>query len=107
MTHGDQVTVIGGGLMGPGIAACAALAGHPTVLHARSAETTYRGVDAVHKNLAELQKGGLIDTEQVDTAAGLLRGEANLEAVKDMNALAAKRDRFIMKAVQIVRELNG
>lgn len=80
MSHGNQVTIIGCGLMGPGIAASAALAGHTTVLQARSAETAHRGVDAVYHNLAELQKGGLIDSEQVETAAGLLRAEANLEA---------------------------
>jgi 3-hydroxyacyl-CoA dehydrogenase len=52
MADGNQVTIIGCGLMGPGIATCAALAGHTTVLQARSTERIKRGVDAAHKNLA-------------------------------------------------------
>jgi 3-hydroxybutyryl-CoA dehydrogenase len=79
MTNQNQVTIIGCGLMGPGIATSAALAGHPTVLQARSAERISQGMDAAHKNLAELQSGGLIDPHQVETASGLLRGELDLE----------------------------
>lgn len=52
MTHANQVTIIGCGLMGPGIATCAAWAGHPTVMQDLSPELTRRGVDATHKNLA-------------------------------------------------------
>ena len=122
MADGNQVTIIGCGLMGPGIATCAALAGHTTVLQARSAERINRGVDAAHKNLAELHKGGLIDPEQVDTACGLLRGETNLEAalkgsfivieaitenLADKQALFAKLDRLTAADVILTSNTSG
>jgi 3-hydroxybutyryl-CoA dehydrogenase len=122
MADGNQVTIIGCGLMGPGIATCAALAGHTTVLQALSAERINRGVDAAHKNLAELHKGGLIDPEQVDTACGLLRGETNLEAalkgsfivieaitenLADKQALFAKLDRLTAADVILTSNTSG
>ena len=122
MTDGNQVTIIGCGLMGPGIATCAALAGHTTVLQARSTERINRGVDAAHKNLAELHKGGLIDPVQVDTASDLLRGETNLEAavsgsflvieaisenLADKQALFTKLDRLTAADVILTSNTSG
>jgi len=122
MTDGDQVTIIGCGMMGPGIAACAALAGHTTVLQGRTEQRINQGVEAAHKNLAELLKGGLIDPEQADTASGLLRGETNLEAavngsflvieaisenLADKQALFAKLDRLTAADVILTSNTSG
>jgi 3-hydroxybutyryl-CoA dehydrogenase len=122
MTDGNQVTIIGCGMMGPGIAACAALAGHTTVLQGRTEQRINQGVKAAHKSLAELLKGGLIDPEQVDRASGLLRGETNLEAavngsflvieaitenVADKQALFAKLDRLTAADVILTSNTSG
>jgi len=122
MPHANQVTIIGCGQMGPGIAACAALAGHTTVLQARSAGRVDRGVDAAHQNLAELRKGGLIDPLQLDKASALLRGEANLEAgvngsflvieaitedLGDKQALFAELDRLTAADVILTSNTSG
>ena len=122
MTNANQVTIIGCGMMGPGIAACAALAGHPTVLQARSKERINQGVEAAHKNLVELQKGGLINPAQVDTACGLLRGETNLEAavngsfliieaisenLADKQALFSELDRLTAADVILTSNTSG
>lgn len=80
MKNSNQITIIGCGLMGPGIAASAALAGHLTVLQDLSAELSEQGVVAARKNLSELHQGGLINAEQMKTAAGLLQSQAELEA---------------------------
>jgi len=80
MTNSNQITIIGCGLMGPGIAASAALAGHITVLQDLSEELSEQGVVAARKNLAELHQGGLINPEQMETASGLLKSQADLEA---------------------------
>jgi 3-hydroxybutyryl-CoA dehydrogenase len=77
-------------------------------------------IDAVGLDLAlSVQDQVLPGLYNSPEAAGFLKnlvGQGNLGyktgkgfynwQVKDMEALAAKRDRFIMKAVQIVRELN-
>lgn len=122
MTDGNQVTIVGCGMMGPGIATCAALAGHTTVLQARSAEGINRGIEAAHKNLAELQKGGLISPVQVNTASALLKGETNLETalngsflvieaisenLADKQALFAELDRLAAADVILTSNTSG
>jgi len=75
----DQITVIGAGMMGPGIATCAALAGHPTVIVYRSQASADRALYAVRRNLSQLIDGKLIDRHQADRAQEILRLESNLE----------------------------
>jgi 3-hydroxybutyryl-CoA dehydrogenase len=122
MTDANQVSIIGCGMMGPGIAACAALAGHTTVLQGRTQQRIHQGVEAAHKCLTELQKGGLIDLQQMDTACDLLRAEKNLEsAVKgsflvieaitenlaEKQALFAELDRLTAADVILASNTSG
>jgi 3-hydroxybutyryl-CoA dehydrogenase len=74
----DQVTVVGAGMMGPGIATSAALAGHPVVIVYRSPASGDRALDAVRRNLAQLLDGKLIDRDQADRARESVRLESDL-----------------------------
>lgn len=80
MADKNPVTIIGCGLMGPGIAASAALAGHPTVLQDLTAERSEQGIASAKKNLSALRQGGLINANQVEAAAARLQSQTELEA---------------------------
>ena len=78
MNTKDQLTVIGAGMMGPGIATCAALAGHPVVIVHRSPASADRAVEAVRRNLLQLADGKLIDRAQAERAREKVRLEPDL-----------------------------
>jgi len=73
-----QITVVGAGMMGPGIATSAALAGHPVVIVHRSPASADRAIDTIRRNLAQLTDGKLIDRAQADTASQKVRLESDL-----------------------------
>jgi 3-hydroxybutyryl-CoA dehydrogenase len=80
----STVTIIGAGLMGPGIAACSTLGGHPTVLVDKTSELASGGVNKAKQNLTQLRDNQLINQDQADSAQGLLRTETDLKrAVAD------------------------
>jgi 3-hydroxybutyryl-CoA dehydrogenase len=74
----SRIAVVGAGLMGSGIAASAAIAGHDVVLTdcdtARAAQSV--GVAAGH--IRQLVDGGLVDAEAGRLAQSRLHGEADL-----------------------------
>jgi len=74
-----KVTVVGAGLMGPGIAACAAAAGHPTTLVDCDAERTMEGVRRCGQLLQQLADNDLIGADTAARARGLLAGQTDLE----------------------------
>jgi len=75
----NTVTIIGAGLMGPGIAACSTLAGHPTILVDKTSELASKGAKKAEQNLTQLLDNQLIDQGQADSALSLLQTETNLE----------------------------
>lgn len=80
----NVITIIGAGLMGPGIAACSTLSGHPTILVDKTCALALAGVDKAKQNLIQLLDNQLIDRGQADSAQALLRTETALErAVAD------------------------
>jgi 3-hydroxybutyryl-CoA dehydrogenase len=80
----STVTIIGAGLMGPGIAACSTLSGHPTILVDKTPELALGGVNKTKQNLTQLLDNQLVDQGQVDSAQALLRTKTDLElAVAD------------------------
>jgi len=98
-----QITVVGAGMMGPGIATSAALAGHPVVIVHRSPASADRAIDTIRRNLAQLTDGKLIDRAQADTASQKVRLESDLArgldgsfwVIESINEdLAAKQDLF-------------
>jgi 3-hydroxybutyryl-CoA dehydrogenase len=72
MIDKKRVVVIGAGLMGPGIAACAALAGHPAVLLARTAEKAAAGEVRARGQIAQLLDNQLVTAEQAAATEDLL-----------------------------------
>jgi 3-hydroxybutyryl-CoA dehydrogenase len=75
----NTVTIIGAGLMGPGIAACSTLGGHPTILVDRTTVLASSGVDKAKQNLTQLLDNQLIDQGQADSAQALLQPETDLQ----------------------------
>ncbi len=78
MASKNQVTVVGAGMMGPGIATSAALAGHPVVIVHRSPASADRARNAVRRNLSQLLDGKLIDRARADRAQEIVRLEPDL-----------------------------
>src|SRR5665648_256619 len=78
------VTIIGAGLMGPGIATCSTLGGCPTILLDRTSDLAIAGVNKTRENLNQLLENELIDRDQADSAMALLQTQTDLKlAVKD------------------------
>ena len=67
-------------MMGPGIAACLALAGHRVRLFGRSAQSLDRGLAAARGGMDVLRREGLVTPAQADSAAERLRGATDLAA---------------------------
>lgn len=81
MTNGDVVGVVGGGLMGVGIAVRFALGGHSTVVVEASAERA-AGVPAVAADiLSQLLDAGVIDAARRDRALARLHVGGELAAL--------------------------
>jgi 3-hydroxybutyryl-CoA dehydrogenase len=71
-------------MMGPGIATCSSLAGHPTTLIGRTSESVLVGVNKAKQNLTQLLDNQLINQDQANSAQDLLQTETDLKrAVKD------------------------
>lgn len=79
MVERNTVTIIGAGLMGPGIATCSTLGGYPTILIDKTAELACAGVDKAKQNLEQLRENQLINWDQVYSAQALLRAKMDLE----------------------------
>lgn len=103
MPNKNAVVIIGTGMMGPGLAACAALAGHPTVLIGRSIDKARQGVAAAKQNIAQLRENQLAAKNQANQAQQLLKPEIDIsqslenaflvvEAITE--DLASKQDLF-------------
>jgi 3-hydroxybutyryl-CoA dehydrogenase len=77
MTNDAKVAILGVGMMGPGIAACSALAGHPTVLIGRDPERASHGVEAASENIKQLFEHDLVGPEQAERGISLLSGSSD------------------------------
>jgi 3-hydroxybutyryl-CoA dehydrogenase len=78
-----RVLVIGGGIMGSGIAQCAAMAGHETALHDVSAAQLGRAREAIETSLGRFQRSERIDAASVEAAWARLRLLEDLEEAAD------------------------
>jgi 3-hydroxybutyryl-CoA dehydrogenase len=78
MPKKNTVTIVGAGLMGPGIAACSALAGHPTTLVDLTPEMASTGVDKARQNIAQLLANQLAGEDRASQAHHLLRAETDI-----------------------------
>jgi 3-hydroxybutyryl-CoA dehydrogenase len=75
-----EVAIIGVGMMGPGIAACSALAGHPTTLLGKSADRASRGVEIAEQNIRQLLEHELVSSDQAERGISLVSGSSDFLA---------------------------
>ncbi len=79
----DKVGVIGGGLMGGGIAMNMANVGIPVTIIETSQEALDRGLGTIRKNYENTAKKGRISQEDVEVRCGLIGGSLNIEVLSD------------------------
>jgi 3-hydroxybutyryl-CoA dehydrogenase len=73
------VAVAGTGMMGPGISATYALAGHEVIVVSRTAENAAKGTAAVKSLLGSLAENGLADPAAAKAATGRIRTSTSPE----------------------------
>ena len=95
----ESIVIIGGGLMGSGIAAVSALAGNPTVIVDVDRDKAEGGVIHALKCVRELCSNGLAADQPAKKAEGLLEPEADL-------AEALKKAGMVIEAVSENLELK-
>jgi 3-hydroxybutyryl-CoA dehydrogenase len=97
-----QITVIGAGTMGQGIAHVAAVAGYVTVLHDVDQERLDAAMAAIEKNVRKAVEKGKLDATAADPALARIRTTTDLEG-------AAREASLIIEAVpenfELKREL--
>ena len=94
----ESVAVVGGGLMGSGIAECVAVAGFPVVLRDVDEASIGRARDKIESSLARAVKGGKLDAEKADPA------RKRIELTTDLEAIAGAD--LVIEAVPEVLELK-
>lgn len=75
----SQVAVIGGGVMGSGIAMVAANAGHPVLLYDMQPEAAVRAVAGIRSQFMRLAARGKLNAQQAESAAARVNPVAALE----------------------------
>ena len=79
----ERVGVIGGGLMGSGIAEVCARAGSKVIVHEINAEAAEAALARVHKSLARAVERGKLDTSGRDNILGRISMSTDLEEQAD------------------------
>lgn len=118
----DHVVVVGAGLMGSGIGAMAALAGHPVTLTDTSMEHAMAGVRRAQECIRLREENSLATPEEAARAVGLLEAaadtanaveqaflvvEAIVERLEAKQALFAQLDALLPPEVPICSNTSG
>lgn len=74
----NAVVIIGSGMMGSGIAACAAGAGRRVLLVDTALPRAKQGVEKARSHLTQLQEHELLTKEQAETAKSLIQPQADM-----------------------------
>jgi 3-hydroxybutyryl-CoA dehydrogenase len=74
-----EATVVGTGMMGPGIAAVLAVGGIPVCLASRTSQGASQGLTKANQLIGQLQGSGLIAPDQSELAKSLLTASSDLE----------------------------
>ncbi|MCC9306914.1 3-hydroxyacyl-CoA dehydrogenase family protein [Kitasatospora sp. RB6PN24] len=82
-TQGQQIAVIGAGLMGAGIAQVSAQAGHPVVLRDVTEQALRRGLDGIEASYAKFVAKGRMTQEEATAALGRITTSTDLGAVAE------------------------
>jgi 3-hydroxyacyl-CoA dehydrogenase len=102
----ERVGVIGGGLMGSGIATATLLAGLPVVMVEQNDASLERGLSTVKKNLAGSLSRGLLSQAKHDRAVEMISGSTEYSACVDVDLVieAVFEDMDVKKSVFIELE---
>ncbi len=80
-----KVGIVGSGMMGAGIAECAAVSGHQVVLRSRARSTADAVIASIEKSLAKrVAKGSLADEERI-AALGRVTATSDLSDLSDVD----------------------
>lgn len=102
----SHVAIIGTGQMGPGIAVSTTLAGYPTALIARSAESAARGRAGYEKALAFLVENGAATAAEATAATGRLTTTTELAAAATCDLVIESIVEHLPTKQQFFRELD-
>ncbi|XP_020254880.1 glyoxysomal fatty acid beta-oxidation multifunctional protein MFP-a-like isoform X1 [Asparagus officinalis] len=80
-----KVAILGGGLMGSGIATALILSNYPVVLKEVNEKFLNAGIDRVKANLQSRVKKGKMTNEKYEKTLSLLRGVLDYESFKDVD----------------------
>lgn len=76
----NRVMIVGAGMMGSGIGAMAALAGHPVTMVDLSREQAEKGIEKAVECIRLREEQGLASYEEAGRAAGLFKAGTDIEA---------------------------
>ncbi|CAN0855722.1 Glyoxysomal fatty acid beta-oxidation multifunctional protein MFP-a [Linum grandiflorum] len=81
----NKVAVLGGGLMGSGIATALVLSGYPVILKEINEKFLQAGIDRVKANLQSRVKKGKMTQEKFEKTLSLLKGSLDYESFRDVD----------------------
>lgn len=106
-SHIRNVSVIGAGLMGHGIAIEFALAGYDVRLHSRSEQSLNRAREMIEDSLERLRDFGSISVQQAESAPARIRMSTYLaEMVEDADLVIESIYEDIDAKIEIFRQLD-
>jgi 3-hydroxybutyryl-CoA dehydrogenase len=94
-------------MMGPGIAARSALAGHPTILLGRNPQRAAAGVEKTHRNIRQLREHGLVSGEQAETGVSLVSGSDDIKgACRSASLIIEAVNEDLLLKQRLFREID-
>src|SRR5512141_471764 len=102
-----KVGVLGGGLMGSGIAQTAAMAGFETTVREVSDELLQKGFTAIERSLERFADKGTITAEQQKAARDRLFGTTSFEDLADCDIIIEAIIENLDEKQQTYRELDS
>jgi 3-hydroxybutyryl-CoA dehydrogenase len=103
----ERVGVLGGGLMGHGIAQVAAQAGHEVVLREVDDETLQRAVGKIEKQLARAVEKGRSSQEDADAVRARIRGTVHYRELADCDLVIEAITESLPLKLEMWREVDA
>jgi 3-hydroxybutyryl-CoA dehydrogenase len=102
----EQVGVIGGGLMGSGIAEVAARAGLDVIVIEISRDAAKAASERVEGSLRKAESRGKIETAELDAVLGRIRFETDLQALADRDLVVEAASEHEQTKLELFRTLG-
>lgn len=103
-----QITVLGAGAMGNGIAQVSAQAGYEVVMQDITEEALQKGMTTIKNSLSKMASKGKIAAEEVDAIIGRIKTEVDLEkAAKDADLVIEAVPEILELKVDIYKKLDA